>query len=62
MSRFFNGEDLYGLAFVKNAAAAGRKLRRKLWSNDGLVEEIILPSKSQVDQRKATETEEDCSI
>ena len=35
--RFYEEVDLFDLGFVKNTEDAGKKLRKKLWSSEGLI-------------------------
>ena len=51
--RFYKGVDLFDLGFVKDPEDAGKKLRKKLWSTEGLVNTMISPTKANEEQREA---------
>ena len=51
--RFYKGVDLFDLGFVKDPEDAGKKLRKKLWPSEGLVNTMISPTKANEEQREA---------
>ena len=44
--RFYKGVDLFDPFFSKYPKDAGKKLRKKLWSSEGLVNTMISPTKA----------------
>ena len=51
--RFYKGVDLFDLGFVKDPEDIGKKLRKKLWPSEGLVNTMVSPTKANEEQREA---------